>query len=261
MRCDRESRLARGAGDGDARRDVRRCRLGDEIKIGNHVAMKPDLALGEDEPPAGKRQRAAQQVEAAGHLRVAGRPRDMQVAAQFGVDAAAADENAIDRRNREVERRVEQGPSTTGRLGLSNFGEASLRRRRRIDVPRARNGSRDAAEAIGHGNVHGIDRNAAIQIGLLGKVAADGERKIGGGRHDAVGHDLGVLAGHTNRAGEPGPRIEPDLAAGGDRTAVGGHAAQAIDANRLTVGDDSSGNASELEAGLVVAEFAIRQSH
>ena len=124
---------------------------------------------------------------------------------------------------------------------------------------RARNGSRDAIEAVRHGDIHRVDRNAAVQIGLLGKGAADGERKIGGRRHDIVRHDLGVLAGHANRAGETGGRIEPHLAAGRDRTAVGGRAAQSVDANRIPVGDQGSGDSGELESGLVVAEFPIRE--
>ena len=124
---------------------------------------------------------------------------------------------------------------------------------------RARNGSRDAAEALRHGDVHRIDRDAAVDIGLLREFAADGEREVGGRRHDAVGDDLRVLAGHANRAGEAGRGIEAHLAGRRDRSAVRRRAAQPIDADRISVGDEDSGDFGEPEAGLVVAELAIRQ--
>ena len=124
---------------------------------------------------------------------------------------------------------------------------------------RARNGSRDAAEALRHGDVHRNDRDAAVDIGLLGELAADGQRKIGGRRHDAVGHDLRVPAGHANRAGEAGGRVEPHVAGRRDRPAVGRRAAQPIDADRIAVGDKGAGDSGEPETRLVVTELAIRQ--
>ena len=65
LRRDRKCRLGRGPGHRDARRDVRRARFGDEIELGNHVAMESHLSLGESEPLAEKRERC----RAAGRIR------------------------------------------------------------------------------------------------------------------------------------------------------------------------------------------------
>ena len=71
--------LGRGASRCDARGDVRCVRLGDKIEVGDHVAVKPDLPSGEDEPLADKRKRASQEVEAAFHLGIAHRAGHMQI--------------------------------------------------------------------------------------------------------------------------------------------------------------------------------------
>ena len=66
-----------------------------------------------------------------------------------------------------------KGARPRGRLGLGDLGEASRSGRRGIDMLRARNGSGDAAEALRHGDVHRDDRDAAVDIRLLGELAAD----------------------------------------------------------------------------------------
>jgi hypothetical protein len=83
-------------------------------------------------PLAEQRQRASQQVEAAGHLRVARRPGDVEIAGRFRVDAAAVQENPVRRRN--------------------GHGQ--------IEVPRARKGACGAVQAIRRGDVHRDDREA-----------------------------------------------------------------------------------------------------
>src|SRR6185437_16292185 len=89
LRGDREARLVRGAGHRDARHDVGRIGLGDEIELRNHAAVKPDLSPREDQPPANEGERAAQEVEAACYMRIAREPRDVKVPADFGIDAPA----------------------------------------------------------------------------------------------------------------------------------------------------------------------------
>ena len=96
-------------------------------------------------------------------------------------------------------------------------------------------------------------------LGFWASLPLTVSAKVGGRRHDAVGHDLRVPAGHANRAGEAGGRVEPQVAGRRDRPAVGRRAAQPIDADRIAVGDEDAGDSGEPETRLVVTELAIRQ--
>src|SRR5574337_1950233 len=105
---DRERGLRRRARYADARGHAARGGLGDEVEIGHPVAVKLDAAAREDELLAEKRERALQEMEAAGHWWVRGRPGHAEIAAELRVDAAPVDEDPVGGGDREVERRVER---------------------------------------------------------------------------------------------------------------------------------------------------------
>ena len=160
--ADLKSRLKRRASHGDLGGDAARARLGDEIEIGHDVAMEADISAGEGQARAQEHERAAQKLEAPGDLRVAGGAVHMQVSAQFGVDAATADENAVHRGDRNGERRIERRRARAGSFRLGRQRKPRPRGRGRVQMFRAGKGSRDAGEATGHGNIHADNRDASV---------------------------------------------------------------------------------------------------
>ena len=226
---------------------------------GVDVAVKLHASAGEDKPLADQRQRASQQVEPAGHLRIARRTGDVDIAGRFRVDAVAVQENPVRRRDRERERRVEQRRSRMGRLLPRPQRQQRPGGRRRVEVPRAGNGGRDAVEALGHGDVHRDDRDAAADVGRLGEPAGDIEPHIRGRCDDVVGDKLSVPASHLERARKAPDRIEPHFAADLDRAGVRRGSCEPVDADGVPVRLDEPADRGELESGLVVAEGAAGQ--
>ena len=135
----------------------------------------------------------------------------MQVPAEFGVDAAAADENAVHCGNRERERRIERRSARAGPLGLGRERKPRPRGRGWVQMFRARKWSRDTVEAAGHGDVHADNRDAPVDFWPLSKRTRDVERHVGGRGENVVGDELRVLAGQANGAGKAGGRIKSAL--------------------------------------------------
>ncbi len=184
----------------------------------------------------------------------------MQIAAELGVEPAPAHEHAVRRGDRQRQRRVEHRAAARGRLGAGELGEPRPRRRGRIEVLRARDRGRDAAETAGHGDVHRVDRDpAAESSGVCGERAADVEREVRRRRDDVVGDELGALPDDAEVARKAGGRVEPHLAARADRAAVRRRPGEAVDADRIAVRRDQRADAGELEAGLIVAEASVRE--
>ena len=86
----------------------------------------------------------------------------MQVPAQFGIDAAAAYENAVHGRDRHRERRVEQRSARAGSFRLGRESKARPRGRGWVQMFRAGERGGYTAEATGYGNVHADNRDAAV---------------------------------------------------------------------------------------------------
>ena len=185
----------------------------------------------------------------------------MQVPAQFGVDAAATDENAVHCRDRQRKRRVEQRGARAGPFGLGHEGEPGARGRGRVQMFRAGERGGDTVEATGYGDIHADNRDASVNSWLLSKRTRDVDRHVGGRGENIVGDELGVLAGQANGAGKASGRVEPHFAGGAYRAAVGRCPCETIDPNRVPVRSQGSGDPSELESRLIVPEFAAAQAN
>ncbi len=185
----------------------------------------------------------------------------MQVSAEFGVDAAAADENAVHRRDRDGERRIERRRVRAGPFRLGRERKARPRGRRRVQMFRAGERRGDAVEAAGHGDVHADNRDAPVDSWPLAERTRDVERHVGGRGEDVVGDELSVLAGQANGAGKARGGVEPHFAGGADRTGVRRCPCEMIDPDRAPVRDESSGQSGKLESRLIVAEFAAAQAN
>ena len=223
--------------------------------------MEPDVPAGEGQARAQEQERAAQKLEAPRDLRVAGGPAHMQIPAQFGVDAAAADENAVHRGDRNGERRVKDWCARARPLGLGRERKPRPRCRCRVEMFRAGEGGRDAGEAIGHGNIHADNRDVSVDFGPLRKRTRDVERHVGGRGENGVGDELRVLAGQADGAGKAGGGVEPHFAGRADRTGVRRRSCEMINSDRASVRDECPGHSGQLESGLIVSEFAAAQPH
>ena len=241
--ADLKRRLHCGARDGDLGGDAARARLGDEIEIGHHIAMKRHVSAGEGEARTQKHERAAQELEAPRDLRRAGGAVHVQISTQFGVDAAAADENAVHCGDCNTERRIEWRRAAAGLLCLRRERKARPRRRSWVQMFRAGQGSRNAGEAIGHGNIHADDRDLSVDFWPLGKGTGDVERQVGGRGDNVVGDELRVLAVQANGAGKASGGIKPHFTGDADRTGVRRHSGQMIDPNRAPIRDECSSHA------------------
>ena len=121
-------------------------------------------------------------------------------------------------------------------------------------------GSRDAGEAIGHGNIHADNRDVSVDFGPLGKRTRDVERHVGGRGENGVGDELRVLAGQADGAGKAGGGVEPHFAGGADRAGVRRRSCEMINSDRASVRDECPGHSGQLESRLIVAEFAAAQA-
>ena len=180
----------------------------------------------------------------------------MQVSAKFGVDAAATDENAIHRGDRNDERRIKRSARAPGSLGLCGERKPGACCRCRVEVFRAGEWSRDAGEPIRHGNIHADNRDVPVDFGLLGERAGDVERHVGGRGENGVGDELRVLAGHANGAGKARGRIKAHVAGRADRTCIWRGPREMINSDRTSVRDECHGHSGHFKSRLIVPELA-----
>ena len=121
-------------------------------------------------------------------------------------------------------------------------------------------GAETLLKRLGHGDVHRDDRDAAVDIGLLGERAGDVERHVGGRCDDVVRDELGALPVRRMEPGKPaaGSSLTSPLAA--DRAAVRRRPCEAVDSDRVAVRRPTPADRGELEPGLIVAESAAAQA-
>jgi hypothetical protein len=102
LRGEGENGLRGGPGHFNLGRDVASLGLGNEIELRREVAGETKATAGKIEALADNGSKAAAQVEGADCDRGFGGARESKVSAEFGVDPAAAYENAIRGRDSEV---------------------------------------------------------------------------------------------------------------------------------------------------------------
>ena len=201
-RSERECRLVGRTGDVDIGGDVGRRRLREQIEFRHDVAVELRAAAGELELTAEHVQRAAPQVEAALDLRICGCARDLEFAAEFGVDAAAAQKTwlaaAMVTDSVAVERR--------GRLGAAGLcapparGERARSGRDRLARARQRAGPLEIAR-----NLMSIECRSTRPADPESRASAPREfdREIGARGDDVVGDQLRALPVSFSEPGKP----------------------------------------------------------
>jgi hypothetical protein len=127
----KSNRLIGRAGDEDLRRHIGGAGFGHEVELGNHPA-------GEGDPPAAEIERCVRTLSrprrgpTAVESRRRERAADAQRAAELGIDATAAHEDAGRRRNGQSERRIEgRRGAATAPLGLLRLASSSEPMQRR----------------------------------------------------------------------------------------------------------------------------------
>jgi hypothetical protein len=134
LRCEREGRLRRLPRNSDLRRQVTEAGLGDKVELGRQLARK-------SQPPAGKIETLRQHAEApASHLKGADRDglryraTEPDIAAEFCIDTAPADKDAVRRGDGEVDIRIEGGLSLSTRFRILVKRDAGSRGLCRVDM-------------------------------------------------------------------------------------------------------------------------------